>query len=141
MTKLENVNILLSGKIYDKVGYVFKSELSKDIKGTEIKVSINEIVVDDYNLLVADIVDLDVYEVNKVSQVLRWSNRPVFLVLDENDDNLNVIRRFEYNYHVDEKKIYAYFNLHLPTCKGCLENLYNPKEIVNEEGNSNPEVV
>ena len=138
MTKLENVNILLSGKIYDKVGYVLKSDLSKDIKGTDIKIALDEIVVDDYNLLIADIVDLDVYEVNKISQVLRLSNRPVFLILDENDDNLNVIRRFEYNYHLDEKKIYAYFNLHLPTCKGCLETLYNPKE---EAGNSNPEVV
>ena len=138
MTKLENVNILLSGKIYDKVGYVLKSDLSKDIKGTDIKIALDEIVVDDYNLLIADIVDLDVYEVNKISQVLRLSNRPVFLILDENDDNLNVIRRFEYNYHLDDKKIYAYFNLHLPTCKGCLETLYNPKE---DAGNSNPEVV
>lgn len=136
MTKLENVNVLLSGKIYDKVGYVFKSDLKKDISGTDIKVSLEEIVLDDYNLLIADVKDLDIYEVNKVAKYLRWSNRPVFLILDEDDETLNVIRRFEYSYHLDEKKVYAYFNLHLPTCKGCLENLYNPKEeagIVEEE--------
>ena len=138
MTKLENVNILLSGKIYDKVGYVFKSDLKKDIPGTDIKVLVDEIVVNDYNLLIADIKDLDVYEVNKVAQVLRLSNRPVVMLFDETDEFISVIRRFEYNYHVDEKKIYAYFNLHLPTCKGCLENLYNPKE---EAGNNDPEVV
>lgn len=136
MTKLENVNVLLSGKIYDKVGYVFKSDLKKDISGTDIKVSLEEIVLDDYNLLIADVKDLDIYEVNKVAKYLRLCNRPVFLILDENDETLSVIRRFEYSYHLDEKKVYAYFNLHLPTCKGCLENLYNPKEeagIVEEE--------
>lgn len=138
MTKLENVNILLSGKIYDKVGYLYKSDLKKDIAGIDIKVSLEEIVVDDYNLLVADVKDLDVYEVNKVAQYLRWSNRPVLLLLDENDDNVSVIRRFEYSYHLDEGKMYCYFNLHLPTCKGCMETLYNPKE---EAGNNNPEVV
>lgn len=138
MTKLENVNILLSGKIYDKVGYVFKSDLKKDIPGTDIKVLVDEIVVDDYNLLIADIVDLDVYEVNKVAQALRLSNRPVVLLFDETDEFISVIRRFEYNYHLDDKKVYAYFNLHLPTCKGCMETLYNPKE---EAGNNDPEVV
>jgi hypothetical protein len=138
MTKLENVNILLSGKIYDKVGYVLKSDLKKDIPGTDIKVSVDEIVYDDYNLLIADVKDLDVYEVNKIAQVLRLCNRPVVLVLDENLDNESVIRRFEYNYHLDEKKMYCYFNLHLPTCKGCLETLYNPKE---DAGNNDPEIV
>jgi len=138
MTKLENVNILLSGKIYDKVGYVFKSDLKKDIPGTDIKVLVDEIVVDDYNLLIADIKDLDVYEVNKVAQVLRLSNRPVVMLFDETDELISVIRRFEYNYHLDDKKVYAYFNLHLPTCKGCMETLYNPKE---EAGNNDPEVV
>lgn len=138
MTKLENVNILLSGKIYDKVGYVLKSDLKKDIPGIDIKVPVDEIVVDDYNLLIADIVDLDVYEVNKLAQVLRLSNRPVVLLFDETDEFISVIRRFEYNYHLDDKKVYAYFNLHLPTCKGCMETLYNPKE---EAGNNDPEVV
>jgi len=116
MTKLENVNILLSGKIYDKVGYLYKSDLKKDIAGTDIKVSLEEIVVDDYNLLVADVKDLDIYEVNKVAQYLRLSNRPVVLVLDYNSDNESVIRRFEYSYHLDAEKMYCYFNLHLLTC-------------------------
>jgi hypothetical protein len=138
MTKLENVNILLSGKIYDKVGYVFKSDLKKDIPGTDIKVLLEEMVVDDYNLLVADMKEMDVYEVNKVAQFLRLCNRPVVLLFDETDDNVNVIRRFEYSYHLDNNKVYAYFNLHLPTCKGCMETLFNPKE---EAGKDNPETV
>jgi hypothetical protein len=138
MTKLENVNILLSGKIYDKVGYVFKSDLEEDISGISIKVPLEEIVLDSYNLLVADIEDMSVYEVNKVAQFLRLCNRPVVLVLDSSDDFMNVIRRFEYSYHLDAEKMYAYFNLHLPTCKGCIETLFNPKE---EAGNSSVEIV
>jgi mRNA degradation ribonuclease J1/J2 len=138
MTKLENVNILLSGKIYDKVGYIFKSDLKKDISGIDIKVPLEEIVLDSYNLLVADMKDMDVYEVNTVAQYLRLCNRPVVLVLDSSDNNMNVIRRFEYSYHLDAEKMYAYFNLHLPTCKGCMEVLYNPKE---EAGNSIVEIV